>query len=64
MCVRCRKRALYVAPYTEPVEVVLKVPEVVLYLLEVVNGVRMCAEGHALHADVYSGGRGERAPFA
>ena len=61
MCMKHRKRALYVAPYTEPVEVG---PEVVLYLLEVVNGVRMCAKGHALHAVLYSEGRGERAPFA
>ena len=45
--------------------------EVVLYMLEVVNGVRMCsmgAGGHALHAvlyaALYSGGRGGRAPFS
>ena len=60
----------------EAVEVVL---EVVLHVMEVVNGVRMCAMGagvHALHvvlcvapyaalnATLYSGGRGARALFA
>jgi len=44
-----------------------KVLEVVLYMLEVVNGMRICAMGaggHALYAGLYSGGRGGRAPFA
>ncbi len=47
-------------------DVVLRGLEVVVYMLEAVNGVRcaMSAGAHALHAALYSGGRGGRGLFA
>lgn len=48
-------------------EVVLKALEAVLYMLELVNGVRLvpCVMGvHTLYAILYSRGRGGRALFA